>query len=272
MADLVTVTRIDEGALWRVMFGNTKGNILDRAMMTALRRIGRDRRMAAVAKHLRSWQGARDRPQPAVAFGKSVGHGLPRLPDPPRGVQSLDRRAGGRGRRRPARLAKGGRGVVGVHQALAAQVIEHRAPVAIPEGVDDDPPLLQQQRDGSVGGAMARRRNVRPLAAIVEIAAQGLDDGSQGHGDLPGLPDQNSPTPGLPPPFPSAAAGRSGSDSGGVAGASPAGGGRGRPQRLRLKGEGAPPPNPQTDPQTDPDPGQSLAEPEVSPRHRNSQA
>lgn len=39
-------------------------------------------------------------------------------------------------------------------RALAAQVIEHRAPVAIPEGVDDDPPLLQQQRDGTIGGAV----------------------------------------------------------------------------------------------------------------------
>jgi cyclohexa-1,5-dienecarbonyl-CoA hydratase len=39
MPDLVRVTPIDEGACWRVTFGASKGNILDRATMAALRRV-----------------------------------------------------------------------------------------------------------------------------------------------------------------------------------------------------------------------------------------
>ena len=39
MPDLVIVTKLDEGAIWRVTFGRAKGNILDREMMSALREV-----------------------------------------------------------------------------------------------------------------------------------------------------------------------------------------------------------------------------------------
>jgi len=44
MAELVRVTPIDDGAFWRVTFGASKGNIIDRPMMTALRRTFADAR------------------------------------------------------------------------------------------------------------------------------------------------------------------------------------------------------------------------------------
>jgi len=36
MPELVTITQLDDAAFWRVTFGGTKGNILDRAMLAAL--------------------------------------------------------------------------------------------------------------------------------------------------------------------------------------------------------------------------------------------
>lgn len=44
MADLVVVTPIDEGAVWRVTFGGSKGNILDAATIGALDRVFQDAR------------------------------------------------------------------------------------------------------------------------------------------------------------------------------------------------------------------------------------
>jgi cyclohexa-1,5-dienecarbonyl-CoA hydratase len=46
MTDLVTVTPLDEGAIWRVTFGGGKGNILDAATMAALDRVFVDARAA----------------------------------------------------------------------------------------------------------------------------------------------------------------------------------------------------------------------------------
>lgn len=42
MTDAVTMTRLDDGAIWRVTFARSPGNVLDRAMMTELRRVFRD--------------------------------------------------------------------------------------------------------------------------------------------------------------------------------------------------------------------------------------
>ncbi len=50
MAELVRVGPIEEGTIWRVTFGGTKGNILDRAMMSALRRVFHDARDARALK------------------------------------------------------------------------------------------------------------------------------------------------------------------------------------------------------------------------------
>lgn len=50
MSDLVRVTMLDDGAWWRVTFGASKGNILDRAMMAALRGVFRDAPHAAPLK------------------------------------------------------------------------------------------------------------------------------------------------------------------------------------------------------------------------------
>lgn len=46
MPDLVKVVPLDAGAIWRVTFGASKGNIIDRAMMAALRRVFVDARTA----------------------------------------------------------------------------------------------------------------------------------------------------------------------------------------------------------------------------------
>ena len=50
MADLVTVTRLDDDAIWRVTFGGSKGNILDAATMAAIDRVFADARAAAGLK------------------------------------------------------------------------------------------------------------------------------------------------------------------------------------------------------------------------------
>lgn len=39
MAELVQVARVDDGGIWKVTFGAAKGNVIDRAMMAALRRV-----------------------------------------------------------------------------------------------------------------------------------------------------------------------------------------------------------------------------------------
>lgn len=50
MAELVRVGPIEDGTIWRVTFGATKGNILDREMMAALGRVFRDARDAPALK------------------------------------------------------------------------------------------------------------------------------------------------------------------------------------------------------------------------------
>ena len=64
-------------------------------------------------------------------------------------------------------------------------MIEHRLPVAVAEGVDHHTVVLQQQRDGTILGAMTWRRDVGAAAAIIEVAAKRLDDRPQGHGARP---------------------------------------------------------------------------------------
>lgn len=72
MADLVQVVPIERGALWRVTFGGTKGNILDRTLMAALRRVFRDAREAVGLKAIcLEGQG------PNFSFGASVQEHLP---------------------------------------------------------------------------------------------------------------------------------------------------------------------------------------------------
>jgi cyclohexa-1,5-dienecarbonyl-CoA hydratase len=50
MADLVSVAVVDEGAFWRVTFGASRGNVIDRRMMAALRSVLSDARAASVLK------------------------------------------------------------------------------------------------------------------------------------------------------------------------------------------------------------------------------
>ncbi|HQX80176.1 MAG TPA: enoyl-CoA hydratase-related protein [Vicinamibacterales bacterium] len=50
MPDLVTITPLDEGAIWRVTFGGGKGNILDRPTMEALGGVFRKARTSAPLK------------------------------------------------------------------------------------------------------------------------------------------------------------------------------------------------------------------------------
>jgi cyclohexa-1,5-dienecarbonyl-CoA hydratase len=72
MADLLTTESIDDGALWRVTFGGTKGNILDRALMAELsamfRRAGATPSLKAICL-----EGA----GPHFSFGASVQEHLP---------------------------------------------------------------------------------------------------------------------------------------------------------------------------------------------------
>lgn len=70
--DPLTVERLDDGAIWRVAIGGSKGNVLDAALMDALTGVFRD---AAVAPHLKAvcleGQGAH------FSFGASVPEHLP---------------------------------------------------------------------------------------------------------------------------------------------------------------------------------------------------
>jgi cyclohexa-1,5-dienecarbonyl-CoA hydratase len=72
MDDLVRVTPLDQGALWRVTFGASKGNIIDGAMMAALNRTFLD---AAAAPGLKAvcLEGAGSH----FSFGASVREHLP---------------------------------------------------------------------------------------------------------------------------------------------------------------------------------------------------
>jgi hypothetical protein len=51
--------------------------------------------------------------------------------------------------------------------------------------VDHDPVILQQQGHRTVGRAMARGGDIGASAALIEVAAERLDDVSQGHGFAP---------------------------------------------------------------------------------------
>ena len=70
----LSVERLDDGAIWRVAIGGSKGNILDSAVMQALADLFRD---ARVSPHLKAicleGQGAH------FSFGASVGEHLPPL-------------------------------------------------------------------------------------------------------------------------------------------------------------------------------------------------
>jgi cyclohexa-1,5-dienecarbonyl-CoA hydratase len=73
-ASPLAVERLDDGAIWRVAIGGSKGNILDGAVMQALAALFRD---ARVSPHLKAicleGQGAH------FSFGASVGEHLPPL-------------------------------------------------------------------------------------------------------------------------------------------------------------------------------------------------
>ena len=73
----------------------------------------------------------------------------------------------------------------GVDEALAPQMVEHRLPVAVAEGVDDDAVVLEQQGHGPVRRRMTGGRYIGAPAAIVEIAAEGADNLVQRHGRKP---------------------------------------------------------------------------------------
>ena len=72
MPELVRVTPIDEGAFWRVTFGASKGNILDRPMMAAIRQVFLDARTATRLKAI-CLEGAGAH----FSFGASVQEHLP---------------------------------------------------------------------------------------------------------------------------------------------------------------------------------------------------
>jgi cyclohexa-1,5-dienecarbonyl-CoA hydratase len=72
MADLVTVTPLDEDAIWRVTFGGSKGNILDAATMAALDRMFIDAREARALRAI-VLEGAGAH----FSFGASVQEHLP---------------------------------------------------------------------------------------------------------------------------------------------------------------------------------------------------
>jgi cyclohexa-1,5-dienecarbonyl-CoA hydratase len=72
MSDLVRVAPADDGAFWRVTFGASKGNIIDRAMMAALARVFADAREASGLKAV-CLEGAGGH----FSFGASVQEHLP---------------------------------------------------------------------------------------------------------------------------------------------------------------------------------------------------
>jgi cyclohexa-1,5-dienecarbonyl-CoA hydratase len=72
MPDLVTVTKLDEGTIWRVTFGCAKGNILDREMMSALRGVFQESRRASTLKAICIEGAGRH-----FSFGASVTEHLP---------------------------------------------------------------------------------------------------------------------------------------------------------------------------------------------------
>ena len=76
--------------------------------------------------------------------------------------------------------------IVGVDQLVLAELVEDRLPVAVAEGVDDNPVALQQQRDRAVLGAVAGGRNVGASAAVVELAPQRPHNAQQTHGAASG--------------------------------------------------------------------------------------
>jgi len=72
MTDPVTVTRLDDGAWWRVAIGGSKGNVLDGALMDRLTQVFDDARGAASLKAIvLEGQGAH------FSFGASVREHLP---------------------------------------------------------------------------------------------------------------------------------------------------------------------------------------------------
>lgn len=72
MPDLVAVTKLDEGAIWRVTFGRAKGNILDREMMSALREVFQEARRASTLRAICIEGAGRH-----FSFGASVPEHLP---------------------------------------------------------------------------------------------------------------------------------------------------------------------------------------------------
>jgi cyclohexa-1,5-dienecarbonyl-CoA hydratase len=71
-APLVNVTPIDDGAIWRVTFGATKGNVLDKAMVAALSVVFRNARVSRPLKAI-CLEGAGRH----FSFGASVQEHLP---------------------------------------------------------------------------------------------------------------------------------------------------------------------------------------------------
>ena len=70
----LSVERLDEGAIWRVAIGGSKGNILDGAVMQALAELFRDARVSPQLKAIcLEGQGAH------FSFGASVPEHLPPL-------------------------------------------------------------------------------------------------------------------------------------------------------------------------------------------------
>jgi cyclohexa-1,5-dienecarbonyl-CoA hydratase len=72
MADLVQVVPVDEGAYWRVTFGASRGNIIDRPLMAALRRVFVEARTTRALKAI-ILEGAGGH----FSFGASVQEHLP---------------------------------------------------------------------------------------------------------------------------------------------------------------------------------------------------
>jgi cyclohexa-1,5-dienecarbonyl-CoA hydratase len=72
MADLVQVVPLDGGAYWRVTFGASRGNIIDRPLVAALRRVFVDARFARALKAI-VLEGAGGH----FSFGASVQEHLP---------------------------------------------------------------------------------------------------------------------------------------------------------------------------------------------------
>jgi hypothetical protein len=145
--------------------------------------IDRDGDLAVVAKRLRPRQSLRQAAKPAIASRQRVAERLAGVPQGERRLQPLTGRS--RLARRTADQARAGtvqRRVGGVDQVQRAQLVQHGAPVAIAEGVDHDTIALEQQRDGTVGGAVTWRGHIGAAAARKEVAAESLDDGAQGHG------------------------------------------------------------------------------------------